>query len=159
MAQDASAIDQGTSSTGKEMTRDQIVALFERRQEAFDNLDAEKLAADYSLDCVIDSPMGGTHRGRAAAQTVLRAWLDAFVDMKMRTDRLLIDGQRVAQIANLEGTHIGTFLGMAPTGKHFQFTGVFVFELRDGQIVHERRIYDFTGLLVQIGVLKAKPVA
>jgi len=29
--------------------------------------------------------------------------------------------------------------------------------LRNGKIVHERRIYDFTGLLVQIGVLKAKP--
>jgi len=29
----------------------------------------------------------------------------------------------------------------------------------DRQIAHERRIYDFTGLLIQIGVLKAKPVA
>jgi hypothetical protein len=26
------------------------------------------------------------------------------------------------------------------------------------EIVRERRIYDFTGVLVQIGVLKAKPV-
>ena len=29
--------------------------------------------------------------------------------------------------------------------------------LRDGHIVHERRIYDFTGILVQVGLLKAKP--
>ncbi|MGH9146149.1 MAG: hypothetical protein ACRD1Q_05525 [Vicinamibacterales bacterium] len=29
--------------------------------------------------------------------------------------------------------------------------------LRDGQIVHERRIYDFTGILIQVGLLKAKP--
>ena len=27
----------------------------------------------------------------------------------------------------------------------------------DGQIVQERRVYDFTGMLVQIGVLKARP--
>jgi hypothetical protein len=26
----------------------------------------------------------------------------------------------------------------------------------DGLIVHERRIYDFTGMLVQIGVFEAK---
>ena len=32
-----------------------------------------------------------------------------------------------------------------------------VFEIRGRQIVRERRIYDFTGLLLQIGVLKAKP--
>ena len=34
---------------------------------------------------------------------------------------------------------------------------VFLFEFQDGRIVRERRIYDFTGLLVQIGVLSAKP--
>jgi hypothetical protein len=32
-----------------------------------------------------------------------------------------------------------------------------VFTFRDGLIIEERRIYDFTGLLVQVGVLKAKP--
>jgi hypothetical protein len=35
---------------------------------------------------------------------------------------------------------------------------VFMYELKDRKIVRERRIYDFTGLLVQIGLLKAKPV-
>jgi hypothetical protein len=34
---------------------------------------------------------------------------------------------------------------------------VTVCRVADGLIVHERRIYDFTGMLVQIGVLKAKP--
>jgi hypothetical protein len=29
--------------------------------------------------------------------------------------------------------------------------------MTDGRIVHERRILDFTGVLVQVGVLKAKP--
>ena len=37
-------------------------------------------------------------------------------------------------------------------------SAVFLYELRDRHIVRERRIYDFTRLLVQIGVLKAKPV-
>jgi len=35
--------------------------------------------------------------------------------------------------------------------------GVFLYDLRDGRIAHERRIYDFTGLLIQAGLLKAKP--
>jgi hypothetical protein len=34
---------------------------------------------------------------------------------------------------------------------------VWVCTLDDGRIVHERRLYDFTGMLMQIGVLKAKP--
>ena len=32
-----------------------------------------------------------------------------------------------------------------------------IYDLRGDKIVRERRIYDFTGMLVQIGVLKARP--
>ena len=30
-------------------------------------------------------------------------------------------------------------------------------DVTDGAIVRERRIYDFTGLLIQLGVLKSRP--
>ena len=53
--------------------------------------------------------------------------------------------------------HIGDFIGMAPSGKPFRLAAVFLYELGNRQIIRERRLYDFTGLLVQIGVLKAKP--
>jgi steroid delta-isomerase-like uncharacterized protein len=139
------------------MTRDEILAFFERRQTAYDNLDAAALAADYSPDCVVDSPTGGTHRGPAAVQQVLQAVLSAFLDLKVRVESQLIEGSQVAQILNFEGTHIGEFIGLPPTGKRFQLTAAFVYELRGRQIVRERRIYDFTGLLMQIGALKAKP--
>jgi len=76
----------------------------------------------------------------------------------MRTESLLVDGDLVAQVLAIEGTHIGEFLGLSPSGKSFRHRAVFLYELRDRHITCERRIYDFTGLLVQIGVLKAKPV-
>jgi len=47
---------------------------------------------------------------------------------------------------------------MPPTGRAVSVPVVFVYELRDGRIRHERRIYDFTGVLVQVGLLKAKPI-
>ena len=70
----------------------------------------------------------------------------------------MIDGDRVAQALSIEGTHIGEFMGVPPSGRPFRLTSVFGYELEAGQIIRERRIYDFTGLLVQIGLLKAKPV-
>ena len=157
MAHDPSAVGAGAQVAGTEMTRSQIQAMFERRLKAFEDLDVAVLAGDYAEHCVVESPMGGVQQGRAAAETVIRAWFEAFVDLKTRLDCLLIDGQRVAQVLAFEGTHIGLFLGVPPTGRHFQFTGLLLFELQNGEIVHERRIYDFTGLLVQIGALKAKP--
>ena len=138
------------------MTRNAIVAIFERRRIAFDNQDAGALAADYTVDCVIDSPSGGVHHGRAAAEQVLRSVLDA-LDVKMHQDALLIDGDSVAQILTIEGTDDGQFLGLPPTGKSFRVPAVFLYDLKDGQIAHERRIYDFTGVLMQVGLLKARP--
>ncbi|MGH9255307.1 MAG: ester cyclase [Vicinamibacterales bacterium] len=140
------------------MTRDEIVAFFERRLEHYEDLDAAALAADYADDAVIESPIAGVHTGRRAAEQALQAVFAAFVDRRMESVSLLIDGDRVANVLAIEGTLIGDFMGLPPTGKPFHHTAVFLYELRDRQIVRERRIYDFTGLLMQVGVLKAKPV-
>jgi steroid delta-isomerase-like uncharacterized protein len=139
------------------MTRDEIIAFFERRQAAYDNLDAAALASDYAPDCIVDSPTGGTHQGPDAVEQVLQAVFSAFLNLRVRVEDQLIDGGQVAQILNIEGTHIGEFLGLPPTGRPFRYAAAVMYELRGRQIVRERRIYDFTGLLVQIGVLKARP--
>jgi steroid delta-isomerase-like uncharacterized protein len=139
------------------LTRDEVTALFERRQDAFDNLDADALLGDYAHDCVVESRVAGTLRGPAAVDRARRAWFEAFPDLKFRTDRLIIDGTHVVQLLTLEGTDIGGLMGLAPSGKSFKAPAVFVYEFRDRKIVHETRIYDFTGVLVQIGLLKAKP--
>jgi steroid delta-isomerase-like uncharacterized protein len=138
------------------MTRDQIAAMFERRRVAYERHDAATLVADYAVDCVIESPSGGTHKGQAAAEKVLRAVFDA-LDVKLHQQSVIIDSDAVAQVVSIEGQDVGDFLGLPPTGKSFRVPGVFLYDLRDGRIAHERRIYDFTGLLIQAGLLKAKP--
>lgn len=138
------------------LTREELVALFERRQDAFDNLDADALSNDYAEDCVVESPAAGTLRGTAAVDRARRAWFEAFPDLKYRTDRLLIDGAHVVQLVTLEGTDIGGFMGL-PSGKSFKAPAVFIFEFHERKIIRETRIYDFTGVLIQIGLLKAKP--
>jgi predicted ester cyclase len=139
------------------MTRDEVVDFFARRQELFDDLDAAKLAVDYSDDALIESPLAGVHKGPAAAEQALRAVFSAFLDQKLKTERLLIDGDFVAQFVSISGAHVGPFMGLQPTGRRFRLNAVFLFELRDRKIVREQRIYDFTGLMMQIGALKAKP--
>lgn len=139
------------------MTRDAISAIFDRRRAAFAAQDAAALAADYSEDCVIESPSGGTHHGRAAAERVLRAVFDA-LDVTLYDESLIIDGDSAALVVRIEGTDVGQFLGLSPTGKSFRVPGVFLYTFKDGFITRERRIYDFTSMLVQIGLLKAKPV-
>jgi predicted ester cyclase len=139
------------------MTREAISSIFERRRAAYAAQDAATLAGDYTDDSVIESPSGGIHHGPVAAERVFRAIFDA-LDARVHHESLLIDGDAVAQFVHFEGTDGGQFLGMPPTGKSFRVPCVILYKLHDGKIMHERRIYDFTGMLVQLGLLKTKPV-
>jgi uncharacterized protein (TIGR02246 family) len=139
------------------MTRDDILALFARRQEAWSRHDAAALAADHAPEGSVHSATAGFLQGREKIERVYHAWLRAFPDLVFTSEELVVDGDRCALIWKATGTQTGEFLGVTPTGRRFEVTGVFIYHLKDGLILHERRILDFTGVLVQIGVLKAKP--
>jgi steroid delta-isomerase-like uncharacterized protein len=139
------------------MTREHIVDLFDRRMSAFNDHDVETFADTYAEDAVVESPLGGTHQGRAAIAAVVGAFLSALSDATYSQDALIIDGDHVVQVVTMSGTDNGGFMGMAPSGRPAQLPMVLVCQVADGLVTHERRIYDFTGMLVQIGVLKAKP--
>ena len=138
------------------MTRDQVVAMFDRRRSAYERRDAAALAADYTADCTVDSPSAGTHHGPAAAERVLKNVFNA-LDVTLHQQSLIIDGDTVAQVVTIEGKGVGQLLGMSPTGKSFRVPGVFLYDLKDGLISRERRIYDFAALLIQTGLFKVKP--
>ena len=139
------------------MTREEIIAFFARRLDALARHDTAALAADHAENGVVESPWAGTVSGRAAIEQAYRQVFAAFPDLAFQHEELLIDGHRVAQIARVVGTDTGGFMGLPPTGKPFRLPLVFLYTLDEHQIVYDRRIYDFTGMLVQIGVLKAKP--
>ena len=131
--------------------------MFARREKAFGEMDAQTLAANYTDDAVIESPTAGTHRGPAAAAHALDMLFHAFADMTLTVADRLIDGNRIVEVLTIEGTNIGGLMGLPPSGRHFRAAAVFLYELRGDKIARERRIYDFTGMLVQVGVLKARP--
>lgn len=148
----------GTRPSESGMTREETVAFFKRREEAYEDLDAAALAADYTKDALIETPSTGRHTGRDAEKS-LRTIFKAFLDLTMTVDDLIIDGDKVVTVHTVEGTHMQELLGIAPTGKRFQMSVAIIHRLKDRKIVHEQRIYDFTGMLVQIGVLKARPAS
>ena len=139
------------------MTRDEILALVKRRLAAYAARDSAALAATHAENGSVASPMGGVLEGRAEIERVYRNWFLAFPDITTQQDDLLIDGDRVVLIARASGTHSGDFLGLPPTGRQMEFLMASLMTVADGFVVDERRIYDFTGLLVRVGVLKAKP--
>ena len=141
------------------MTREEITALFERRAAAWARHDAAALAADHSPDCVVASPTGGVLEGREEIERIYGIWFKAFPDIVLTPADMVIDGDRAALFFSLSGTHSGDFFGLPPSGRHLEATCAFLYTLSNGLIVQERRVLDFTGVLIQVGVLRAKPAA
>lgn len=141
------------------MTREAITALLARRRDAVRRRDTRAFGELYAESARVDSPLAGQITGREAIMRAQDAVFTAFPDGVIVEDQPVIDGDRATVVADFGGTHTGEILGLPPTGRPFQIPVVFISVLRDNLIVSERRIYDFTGLLVQIGVLKAKPAS
>lgn len=139
------------------MTRDEAQQFFDRRSDAWRRRDIDALTSAHTEDCVLESPLAGTVTGRAAIESVYRAFITSFPDVTIDDPEIYFDGDRIVQTVTFAGTNSGGFMGMPPTGKRFSFAAVLICTMRNGLIAHERRIYDFTGFLLEIGVLKAKP--
>ena len=138
------------------MTRSEITDLMQRRTEALNQHDVLALSLLYSPDCQVESPMAaGLLEGRQAVKKVYTALFEAFPDITFTPDTLLIDDHRATVSGWLHGSYTGGFVDLPPSGKPIRLLAVIISTLADGHIVAERRIYDFTGMLIQAGVLRA----
>jgi steroid delta-isomerase-like uncharacterized protein len=141
------------------MTTAQIKALIDRHVDGWDRRDPTGLCRDHTEEGVVISPMFGRIQGHARICESYSALFAIFPDWQMRFDVPIIDGNRVAMSFSVTATHQGDFMGLPGSGRQCGFEGASLFQLdADALIREDRRIYDFTGLLVQVGVLRIRPV-
>jgi len=139
------------------MTRNELQTLIDRYLQAWRRHDPEAIANLHSPDGIVESPMFSTLYGRKAIADSSRAFFTAFAEAETDVETIVIDPPNVAQLETIQGTHVNEFFGMPGTHRRVQFAICRLFEVEGGLIAHERRVYDFTGVLLQVGALKARP--
>jgi len=139
------------------MTYDETVTFLQQREAKFNRHDVDALAADHTDTGVVHSLIFPHVQGVVSIQRSYQALFVMFPDWHITFEAPIVDGDRAAHPFTARATHTGEFLGVAGTGRKFQITGALLYQFDDGLIAEERRIYDFTGLLMQVGVLKGKP--
>jgi steroid delta-isomerase-like uncharacterized protein len=132
------------------MTSEPLTALMVRRHEALARRDPSALIADYADDCVLESPGWGRLTGRDAVQKTFREFFTAFPDCRFEFGDLLLAGDRVVDSMTIHGNNTGGFLGQPSTGKPFRLLLVDFLTIADRRIVHEQRVYDVGGLMLQL---------
>jgi hypothetical protein len=139
------------------MTHPELQILTERLRSAWLRRDPAALAACHHPDGVIISPLFATARGRVAIEASYAALFTTFPDLELTVDATVVEPPYIANFETLRGTHRHEFFGHPPTNKRIEVSLARLMRVENGLIIQQDVIYDFTGLLVQVGVLRAKP--
>lgn len=86
---------------------------------------------------------------------VHNAMLATFPDARMTVLDQVAEGDKVTTRWELNGTHRGDMLGVAPTGKEISVTGIIISRFEGGKVAEEWEESDMLGLLEQIGTVPA----
>ena len=125
-------------------------------EEVWNNGNDEVLDELVSEDHVDHDPaQAGSPSGRDGMRAFVRTYRGAFPDSRIELGELIAEGDLVAAPWTATGTHQGELMGIAPSGKHVEITGIGVDRVVDGQIVESWSNWDTLGLLTQIGAVPA----
>ena len=94
-----------------------------------------------------------------AARRVKRLFTEfysAFPDWREEIVQLVAEGNTVAGRFRCSGTHLGEFLGEAPTGKRMEVEEVFFLRVEEGKFVDFWGLEDGLGRMRQLGLLPSR---
>ena len=99
-----------------------------------------------------DTP--GFERSKAGVMEMFRMYRAAFPDLRMESEDVLVDGDKVVARVRATGTHQGEFAGMPATGKSVDIELIDIIRFGDDGLAHEHwGVVDSLMLMQQLGVV------
>ena len=86
-----------------------------------------------------------------AAKQEATNFRQGFPDVVSTIEDLIAEGDKVVARWRSRATHQGEYMGIPPTGKEVEFTGISFYRIEGGKIAQSWNIEDQLGLLRQIG--------
>ncbi|MFB6227938.1 MAG: ester cyclase [Halobacteriales archaeon] len=127
--------------------------LVRRYLDAFNDKDREALS-DLVDDDVVEH---GTHwevEGFEEFMTYVEENVDIFADYTGSTETIVAEEDTVVVRYSVSGTHEGEYLGIQPTGREVEWTGIAMYRIDDGEIAEIWIESDQLGLLEQLGLVE-----
>lgn len=125
-----------------------------RYQEIYNSNHLDSLTEVVSEDLRTPKIMPGIPSGIEGAKVAHQIMVTGFPDYQTVIDDLFAEGDKVVARITMSGTHLGSFMGIPATGKHVEFTGIYIARISNGKIVEHWGEEDGVSLLSQLGVLK-----
>jgi steroid delta-isomerase-like uncharacterized protein len=93
---------------------------------------------------------GAKARGREAMLGAIKRTSAGLSDATMTIEDMIAEGDRVAVRLTSSATQSGEFMGMPPTGAHYEIPEIHIFRVRDGQVVEHWHQLDMMGMQRQL---------
>ena len=107
----------------------------------------------FAQDFVDHTPQPGGTPDRQGALRLYKTLRSAFPDFHAVIHWQVADGDLVTTYKTYHGTHEGSFLGVAATGKKISFETVDAMRVRNGQIVEHWGVANLYKLMEQLGAV------
>jgi steroid delta-isomerase-like uncharacterized protein len=123
-------------------------------EELFNQGNLAKVDELIAPDCINhEVPPGMNNRGPESIRQVVIMLRTAFPDLHGTIEELVAEGDTVACCVTMSGTHLGSFMGIAPTGRSFRQAQMHFVRFRDGIGIEHREVRDDLGMMQQLGVI------
>lgn len=139
---------QDTAGTAGPMAQRFAATLSAHDIQAFGDLFAEDYL-NHQLSAAAPPPTAG-NSPRQGTIAFFTARLTGIPDLAVSIEALVAAPDKVAASFVYTGTHLGTYFGVAPTGRKLRFTSCDIFAVRDGKIVEHWGMGDVAGVLAQL---------
>jgi predicted ester cyclase len=108
---------------------------------------------DAAAELYSDSYVNPFGTGPAARIEPIRRYHQAFPDLVLDVDEVIVATDTVVLRATFRGTDTGGYVGRAPTGREVSEWVVTIMHFEDGKVVREWIGADKLGMFIQLGVL------
>jgi steroid delta-isomerase-like uncharacterized protein len=81
----------------------------------------------------------------------------AFPDWKVTVDDIIAEGDKVVVRATGQGTHLGEYMGIPPTGRRIKVSWIAIYRIADGKLAEHWQQIDELGLRQQLGATLTLP--
>lgn len=103
-------------------------------------------------DFVEHTPAPGQATDRQGAKEFIGQMLQAFPDIDFAIENQIAEGDTVAAVGTMTGTHQGEFLGVPATGRKVSVQVMDTGRVRSGRFYDHWGLVDVPGLMAQLGV-------
>jgi hypothetical protein len=107
----------------------------------------------FEPDALVSTPLPIEATGAQVVKEVFARLLRGLPDLHITIEDLIAEGNKVVSRNTVNGTHLGEYMGLPPTGKSIIYNEIFICRFAGGRIAETWGVVDVFSQMKQLGAI------